>query len=732
MNVIAELRRRNVFRVALFYLVAAWLVVQVAETVLPLFEVPDGVLRGLIVLLALGFVPALVFAWAFEMTPDGLKRETDVEVSPGVNQRAAHKLNWATLIVALLAIGLLAFDRLMPETGNRSATRASATPSSSGTDSQSGGAAMPDSAPARSIAVLAFDDLSPDADQGYFAEGVSEELLNLLARIDGFKVAARTSSFKFKGTDADIGEIGRALNVETVLEGSVRKAGDQVRVTAQLINVDDGFHLWSASYDRRLDNIFAVQDEIAGAIVEALRLELNIAAETASRTTDVEAYDHYLRGRQLAREPTRSGLLRAIELYERAIAIDPEFAAAYAGIADAWVWLEDYGGIKSAEAFPKAEQAARRALELDPESAEAHAAMGMVFDRYYDDKTGASEYFERTIALNPNFVTAYNLYGDTLRDMGALDRMIEVHRKAVELDPLSVFYRARLASKLITTGALDESRRMIDALLDEFPGNDYALEELGNLEMARGNLAAAADAYSRVHAARPGDPYPAALIARMAVQLEDLPLARRWAGAARQRGEDNRWELFAREQIELWQQDWPALDRVGDLLGGHDGANLRGIAAAGVGDLPEARRHLLEALRMSGYDPLEPTLLQHVRKLTELARIERVLDLPDWRNRLQAARPVLERLVRRGGVESNSEDPHARLARITAVEGDREATLAHFRAAVAAGFRAAWVIDSDPFFSAWREDPEFIALAAEIRGLNDIERARVAGMDLQP
>ena len=725
MNLVTELKRRNVFRVGLFYAVAAWLVIQVAETVLPLFEVPDGVLRGVIVLLALGLVPALVFAWAFELTPDGIRRESEVDVAPEVKQQTAHKLNWPTLAVAVLAIALLAIDRLMPE---------AVAPEMANPAANAGSAAdtAADTAPARSIAVLAFDDLSPLADQAYFAEGVSEELLNLLARIDGFKVAARTSSFKFKGGDADIAEIGRALNVETVLEGSVRKAGDQVRVTAQLINVADGFHLWSNSYDRRLENIFAVQDEIAGAIVEALKLELDIAGETASRTTNVEAFDHYLRGRQLAREPSRSGLLRAIERYERAIAIDPEFAAAYAGIADAWVWLEDYGGIKSAEAFPKAEQAARRALELDPESAEAHAAMGMVFDRYYDDNMGASEYFERTIALNPNYVTAYNLYGDTLRDMGALDRMIEVHRKAVELDPLSVFYRARLASKLFTTGDLDESRRMIDALLAEFPGNDYAMEELGNLEMARGNLAAAADADTRVHAARPGDPYPAALISRIAVQLEDLPLARQWAEAARQRGDDNRWELFAREQIALWQQDWPALDRVGDLLGGHDGANLRGIAAAGRGDLPEARRHLLEALRMSGHDPLEPTLLQHVRKLTDLARVERALDLPEWRNRLEAARPVLERLVRRGGVESNSEGYDTRLARITAVEGDREATLGHLRAAVDTGFRAAWVIESDPFFSAWHDDPEFLALAIEIRRLNDIERARMAEIDLQP
>jgi len=728
MSLISELKRRNVFRVALFYVVSAWLVIQVAETVLPLFEVPDGVLRGLIVLLALGFFPALVFAWAFEMTPDGLKRETEVEVEPEVKRQTGQKLNWATLVVALLAIGLLAFDRLMPEAGAPEARISSvdaARPSTEG--------ATEVTAPARSIAVLAFDDLSPDADQAYFAEGVSEELLNLLARIDGFKVAARTSSFKFKGTDADIAEIGRALNVETVLEGSVRKAGDQVRVTAQLINVDDGFHLWSASYDRRLENIFAVQDEIAGAIVEALRLELNIAAETASRTTNVEAYDYYLRGRQLAREPTRSGLLRAVDLHERAIAIDSGFAAAYAGIADAWVWLEDYGGIKSAEAFPKAEQAARRALELDPESAEAHAAMAFVLDRYYDDKAGASDYFERTLELNPNYVPAHNLYGDTLRDMGRLDRMIEVHRRAVELDPLSPFMRMRLASKLMTAGRPEESRRMIEALLAEQPDNDYAFEERGNLALASGDFPGAIDAFRRVHAQRPGDPYSAAQIAEINILLDDETAARAWIAEARARGEDNRWELDPRELMANWKRDWDGLDEVGGLKGGHIGARIRGQAAAGRGQWAEARRHFTEALRMSGYAPDRPVLLQHVHKLIGLAIAERRLELEPVEHRLGQARRPLEILVDAGALAINDVNYHFALAQVAALQDRSDEALELLQQSFERGEPVAeWQLERDPAFIALRSLPRFAELVEHARDLKRRRQAAVPEADRLP
>ncbi|MBY6204552.1 tetratricopeptide repeat protein [Halomonas denitrificans] len=714
MSVISELKRRNVFRVALFYIVSSWLLVQVAETVLPVFGVPDTFIRGIIVVLVMGFVPALVFAWIFELTPDGLRRERPEADAVASARPVSQKLNIATLVIAVLAIGLLAVDRFG---GSTSRDGANSGPQAGPAPAQTMDELAP---PARSIAVLAFEDLSPEANQAYFAEGVSEELLNLLARIEDFKVAARTSSFKFKGTGADIAEIGRALNVETVLEGSVRKAGDQVRVTAQLINVADGYHLWSNSYDRRLENIFAVQDEIAGAIVEQLRLQFDVEAETASRTTNVEAYDHYLRGRELAREPTRDGLLRAIEQFQAALAIDPDFAAAHAGIANAWVWLEDYGGVKSSEAYPKAEQAARRALALDEESAEAHAAMAFVLDRYYDDKQGASEYFERTLELNPNYVTAYNLYGDVLRDMGLLERMIEVHRRAVELDPLSPFMRMRLAAKLQVAGEPEESRRLIAELLAEQPDNDYAFEELGNLKMGTGDFSGAFDAYRKVHVQRPGDPYSASQMAEMSIVLEDETAARAWIAEARARGEDNRWELDPREQLAKWQQDWESLREVGDLRGGHTGARMRGEAAIGLGHWAEARRHFTEALRMSGYTPDEPVLLQHVHKLAGLEIAERALELSPDPNRLEQARRPLELLVDAKAIAVNDLNYYVALARFAALQGDHEEAIDLILQGFGQGEPIPeWFLLRDPAFETLRDLPAFQAAVDRARDLRE-------------
>lgn len=695
------------FRVAVVYAATAFVVLQAADIMLPRLGVPEWGMNFIVFLVVLGFPVAIVLAWALELTPDGLRVTAPAQLAdpdqPPPSLLGKRTLAISALLVAV-GIGLGAGWFLRPEAPPAPLETAQA---------PSAAALVAAGAPARSIAVLAFDDLSPEGDQAYFAEGISEELLNLLARIEDFKVAARTSSFKFRGQQADIGEIGRALNVETVLEGSVRKSGDQVRVTAQLIEVSSGYHLWSASFDRRLENIFAVQDEIAAAIVQALRLKLDIPAETAARTKNIAAYDHYLRGRQLGREPSRAGLLRAIDEFEQAIALDPQFAAAYGGIAEAWIWLEDYGGFKSSEAFPKAEQAARRALALDPQAAEAHAAMALVRDRFYNDKSGAQEYFERTLKLNPNYVNAYNIYGDTLRDLGEMARMIEVHRAAVELDPLSVFMRTRLASKLILMRDFEEAASILDAVLAEFPGNDYAQEELANLAYGEDRLADALRLYRIVHFARPGDPFSASQVAMIAAAMDDRALVEAWIGAARARGEDNRWELMARQSLADWSGDWAALDTVGQLRGGPVGAYQRGVAAARAGAWPEARRLLLESLQLRGFDAGHAVRSGHAKTLVELAWVERQLEIPEWTQRASAAQSVLEPLFARGvaGLGLDSTYPGLELARIAALHDDRDAALAYLQSTTEAGFATPWFLDRDPVFAAWRADPAFQAIA---------------------
>jgi TolB-like protein/Tfp pilus assembly protein PilF len=717
MSLLAELRRRNVIRVAGLYLVAAWLLVQVAETLLPIFDTPGWVLKVLVAMLAVGFIPAVVLAWVFELTPDGLRRESAIQDTQPTVDPTARRLDIAVIALLLLAIGLFVIGQRhpAPETASRSPTAINAL----------------DSAPPRSIAVLAFADLSADKDQEYFADGIAEELLNLLARIDGLQVAARTSSFKFKGGQADIGEIGRALGVETVLEGSVRKAGDQVRITAQLIRVENGFHLWTQSYDRRLENLFATQDEIASAIVDALKLELDLSAETSGRTHDLAAYDLFLRGRHEARAPSQAALLRAISLWEQALAIDPEYAAALSGIAEAWVWLEDYGGVKSSEAYPKAEQAARRALAIDPDSPEANTAMAMLQDRYYSDATRAQALFERTLAINPNYVPAYTLYADALRDLGKPRRMIEVQRRAVELDPLSPFYRARLASRYIDIGAHAEVEHQLETLLADHPGNDYALEERGNLRMQQKRWADAAADFRQVHLARPGDPYAATQLAMLGLTLELSAMTDAWLAEARARGADNRWELRAREEIAIVRGDWQELASVGAKRGGARGSGLQGLAQIGLSQLPEARRTLNDALRLGGYRRGEATHFDNVAPLLRLAWIGRQEGSTDWAEHAEPAERLLQAIEAEGAMIIDSFSTPLALAQLAAVRGDRDGALAELRRAEDRFILLPWFLDSDPLLAAYRTDPAFRAIVERQRAhaVGERERVIAAGLD---
>ncbi|NCO19412.1 MAG: hypothetical protein GW900_05080 [Gammaproteobacteria bacterium] len=323
MNLFSELKRRNVFRVALFYLVSAWVVVQVAETVLPVFDVPDIFVRGIIILLALGFVPALVFAWAFELTPDGLKRDKEANVDPLTKRQTASKLNWATLIVAVVAIGVVVADRMLPENAPPGATASESSVTSVGKID-------------KSIAVLPFSDFSPDGNSQWFADGLSEEILNSLVRVPDLLVAARTSSFSFRDSSRPIPEIAAELGVAHVLEGSVRMGGDRVRVTAQLIRAGDGFHVWSDTFDRDLADMIGIQEDLARRIAEAMKTTMDpeaLAKMAEVGTRSVEAYQAYIRGRAIEQF---GGNPDAYELFEAARSLDPDFAEAHYRAARFW------------------------------------------------------------------------------------------------------------------------------------------------------------------------------------------------------------------------------------------------------------------------------------------------------------------------------------------------------------------------------------------------------------
>ena len=450
MSFFDELKRRNVFRVGVAYVIVAWLLLQVADVVLDNIEAPTWVFQSILLLLIIGFPLALLFAWAFELTPEGLKREKDVDHSESITQITGRKLDFA--IIAVLAVALVFFA------------------STHQWSSETGHAETAD----KSIAVLAFTDLSPAGDQEYFSDGISEELLNVLSKIPGLRVAARTSSFQFKGENRDVIDIGQQLNVAFVLEGSVRRSGVQIRITAQLVDASNGFHLWSETYDRKLANIFAVQDEISAAIVGALEQHLGLQVAAVPRVitaANTEAHAAYLRGRYLVVQERRAPIERAVREFEKAIALDPEYALAHAELAIATIRLRrsNYGGLTTTEAIARAAPHAERAMALDPNLAEAHAATGRVLWVQWNLEE-AQTHFEHAIQINPNYAIVYAWMGYLLGgELGRYAEAFTATEKATRLDPLSIPTTFGHIIALVDRNRLDEADRELEKLASIAP-----------------------------------------------------------------------------------------------------------------------------------------------------------------------------------------------------------------------------------------------------------------------
>jgi adenylate cyclase len=497
-GLLAELKRRNVIRMAGLYLVGAWLLVQIAETLLPIFGTPGWVLPTLVVLLALGFVPALVFAWVFELTPEGLRRDSQVDRSISGSGETGRRMDRLIVVGMLAVVALIAADRYWPATpvalDAPDPTRAS--PGLGGDAvtaiaTADGGASAPPptSAAPNSIAVLPFVNMSEDPANDYFSDGVSEEILNVLAGVGALQVAARTSSFSFKGKDVEVPEIARALNVRLVLEGSVRRQGERVRITAQLIDAAKGFHRWSRSYDRNLDDIFAIQDEIARAIGDELQVE--IATNAGVGTADVAAYDLYLRGMALWHTRKGDNLWQAVELFEQAAARDPAFGQAWSGQALAYTVLPAYSGRMGwTEALAQADARALRALALDPEQPEPYAALANAMLSRLERET-AEALLQRAIALRPSFATAHQWLGNQLMSSGRLDEALVAMQRATTLDPRSLIIADNHAMLLLALGRNDDAIARCAAALEQAPDNYGCVQYVAVGHVLDGDLAAA-------------------------------------------------------------------------------------------------------------------------------------------------------------------------------------------------------------------------------------------------
>ena len=422
-----EIQRRNVVRVAVVYIIAGWFTMQVVDVMFPALRLPEWLTSAVAAFILIGFPFALIFAWAFEMTPEGIKREKDVDRSESITPHTGQKLNRTALIVLGLAVAFLLVDKFALQ--------------SDGSDSDDVVVAT-ETKP--SIAVLPFVNMSDDSDSEYFSDGLSEELLNVLAKIPQLHVAGRTSSFKFKDTNEDLRIIGEALNVEHVLEGSVRKSGPRLRITAQLIDTENGYHLWSDTYDRDLTDIFAVQDEIAGHVVEALKVHL-LGEEVAAAnrgTTNTDAYNQFLRGSYFLQHTSVENIEKSVEAFETAIQIDPTFARAYTGLAVAL--HQKYGGWASSsegefiENFEKIRQVVDKAVELDPDSPDTLIAQTIVALIIDWDLPGANSLTARAVELEPNNAIVLDWHGSGLTFAGRFTEAELALKAALEIDPLSI------------------------------------------------------------------------------------------------------------------------------------------------------------------------------------------------------------------------------------------------------------------------------------------------------
>jgi TolB-like protein/Flp pilus assembly protein TadD len=504
----AELKRRNVYKVAVAYAVASWLLIQIATQVFPFFEIPNWAVRLVVVLLALGFPVALILAWAFEITPEGIKRESEIETGHSITHRTGRKLVAITAVLAVIAAGLLVF-RLVGTA--RWAVR-------SGDDDRSrdrGTASLP--IPAKSIAVLPFENLSSDKENAYFVDGIQDEILTRLAKIGDLKVISRTSTEKYKSAPSNLREIAQQLGVANILEGSVQKSRDQVRITVQLINALNDAHLWAETYDRSLIDTFAVETDVAQRIAASLAAKLSGAekqAIAARPTENTEAYQLYLKGRFFWNKRTGADLKTAGEFFERAVAADPTYAGAYAGLAQTYLLIPVFGAGKPPDFFPKATVAARKAIELDETSSEGHTALAMLL--LFDFKFAPSEQeFRRAVEINPNYATAHHWFGNSLLvTMGRFDEAIKEGQRAVELDPLSLIINADLGSTLMIARRYDDAIAQLRKTLVLDGNFAYAHWNLGEALYLKGDVTGAVAEYGKA-AALDDDPEILALLGRV-------------------------------------------------------------------------------------------------------------------------------------------------------------------------------------------------------------------------
>jgi TolB-like protein/Tfp pilus assembly protein PilF len=722
-NLFSELRRRNVFRVGLAYLIGTWLVVQVADTVLNNIGAPAWVIQAIMLVLALGFLFAVFFAWAFEVTPEGLKREAEVDRSRSITRVTGRKLDRAITVLLVIALGYFVWE-------SRIADRQP--PSQSAIEAPT----VVPSEERISIAVLPFEHRSSREEDEYFTEGIHDDLLTTISKIGSMKVISRTSVMQYRDTTKNMRDIARELGVANILEGGVQRSGNHVRINVQLIDAVTDEHLWAEIYDRELsaENLFAIQSEITQAIAKALQAALSPddrAKVDKVYTQNLEAYEAYLLGRKRWAAREADSVAEAITHFERAIELDPDFALAWVGLSDALRFMPFYADSDPDVFFPQAERAVTTALRLDDSLPEAYAARGSLRAQQGDDQAGVED-LRRAIELSPNFAEAYNWLGISLDDLGRYEEALAVYRRGLELDPLARAMRSNLALLYDRLGRHDEAREELARLDQTNP--DWSrryFDHTRHTALVDNRWDESARWASRFLEATAGSAEGPAIMAYIYSVLDDLETAGKWLDFGAERGSDSTIILQNRQYYLMLKGNVEEARRAVEAVFEKDPAASRlpildaWDIEAGRPDAPLQRYTEVfpELLAVDGPKVNRANVL-HAADAAYLygqlgmdAKAQRLLDL---------AIPYIESMPLLGDV-----NPGWGNARTFALLGRNTEALAELRRGVDAGWRWDWqyYFDHDPILEPLRSEPGFQDLRAKVAADMAVQLKRVRELE---
>jgi TolB-like protein/Tfp pilus assembly protein PilF len=713
--VLTELNRRKVLRTVGAYAVAVFVVLQLMDAAVEPLRLPDWLPTLVVIVLILGFPLVFVLAWLFDVTAEGIKKTSSARLLTS----AQNTLLFSIMMMATAGLAYVFYGYYSNVfTADPQVT-------------QSVAAVVEREfvAPENSIAVLPFSDLSEDGKQGYFSDGISEEILNLLAQVEGLHVAARTSSFVFRDSDKGIREIGQLLNVGTVLEGSIRKVGDRIRLTAQLINVSDGYHIWSQNYDRELDDVFAIQDEVANAIATALVDSFaGLKQNQASRTQNFAAFEAYRTGRLHWWRRSPDELQKAITLFAEALEHDPSFAPAYAAMADSWLLLALYGNLSNLQATERAMPMIEKALEIDPSSSEAFAALGLA--RWNIGQLDAAESsFKQAIKLNDDYIPAYLWLGGMLGEQGRLPEQSQVLEQAMALDPLNELLAINYAGNLSSRGDYAAGEALLQSLVALKPDSTTLLRIMSGHAMKSGDLV---DAWRYANQSYNLDPRSPVVIETLASAWEKLGFEDKAeelllngmdiAGENQNLRMNYFWLLLRQGRLEiansvLQEQYGDDIDVLPERMQQYYYFQKSLISLIG-GDRESARILLEQALNDESDQSWDGDQVFFVTMSSALNGEAGYADVAE--QRLSKA----EQMVRRARLNGLDDAwIYYTESSIQALRGNATESLDNLQTAYDRGFRELWPLSMDIRLVSVREDPRFIAIQEQIE--RDLKEARL-------